>query len=311
MIYRSLRAPEMHHICVCVCTYKRLWLLRTLLQTLENQETGGKFSYSVSIVDNDRSGSARQVVEAHSLQSKVDICYAIEPEQNIARARNLAIANSRGDFVALIDDDELPGSNWLLGMYKALALFDVSGVLGPVRTRYVVPPPRWVKRGRFFERPSYFSGYFLNWWLTRTGNCLLKRELFEGDGNWFLPKFGSGGEDRDFFKRMIQKGHVFVWCDETPVFEAVPPERWDMTIMLKRALLRGKMTYLSRKHDLKDILSSPVLLFTYSLALPLLLAFSPVFGYETFVKHLVKSADHLGKLLALFRIEPIKERYIV
>jgi succinoglycan biosynthesis protein ExoM len=302
---------EKPHICVCICTYKRLWQLKSLLRALEGQETGGRFSYSISIADNDRSGSARQVADAHALQSKVDIRYDIEPEQNIALARNRTIANSRGDFVALIDDDELPGPDWLLNMHKALALFETAGVLGPVIPRYEAPPPRWVKRGRFFERPSYFSAYFLNWWLTRTGNCLLRRSLFKDRRDWFRPEFGSGGEDRDFFKRMIAKGHVFVWCDEAPVFEAVPPERWALNIMLKRALLRGKMTYSSRKNDLKDILSSPFLLAAYSFGLPFLLVFSPVFGYETFVKDLVKSADHLGKLLALFRIYPVKERYIV
>ncbi|MBE3142387.1 MAG: glycosyltransferase family 2 protein [Planctomycetes bacterium] len=300
-----------HHLCVCICTFRRPRLLGELLRALEGQETEGLFEYSISIADNDRSGSARQTVESHARLSKLDIRYDIEPEQNIAMARNKTITNSKGDFVAIIDDDELPDQRWLLNMYKALGFFKTAGILGPIRTRYGVPPPRWVIRGGFFERPSYYSGYFLSWQLTRTGNCLLRRSLFKGNNSWFLEKFGSGGEDRDFFKRMIASGYVFVWCDEAPVFELAPPERWVKITMLKRALLRGKMTYLSKKNNPWNIMGSLTLLLVYLFAMPLLLAFSPIFGYETFMKYLVKSGDHFGKLLAVVHIDLIREKYIV
>jgi succinoglycan biosynthesis protein ExoM len=307
----SLPLPKKPRIFVCFCTFKRPSLLRALLQALERQETEGLFDYSISIADNDFSGSGRPIVEEHALRTRLDIRYTIEPEQNISLARNKAIENSSGDFIALIDDDELPQTDWLLSLYKDLSFFETAGVLGPVFPRYESPPPRWVVRGRFYERPSYYSGHYLSWWLAQTSNCLLRRSLFEDRNDWFQPKFGSGGEDRDFFKRMIAKGNVFVWCNEAPVSESVPPERWAKRTLLKRALLRGKMTYLARKHDMRDILISSALLLIYSLGLPLLLILFPVFGFETFMKYLIKSADHLGKLLALFRIDVVKERYIV
>jgi succinoglycan biosynthesis protein ExoM len=302
--------PEKHHISVCVCTYKRPRLLATLLRTLEGQETGGLFDYEIVVVDNDRSGSARQIVESQIGQSKLPIHYFVEPKQNIAMARNKAIANSKGDFVAFLDDDELPDSRWLLNLFRALILFETAGVLGPVLPCYDVPPPRWVLKGRFFERPTYFSGYFLHWDRTRTGNCLLRRDLFQGDGDWFLPKFGSGGEDRDFFKRMIAHGHVFVWCNEAPLHEAVPPERWKKDVMLKRALLRGKMTYNSRRDRPGDALASFAAAHYYSVGLPFLLIFSPVFGFDVFMKTLIRDCDHLGKIFAMCKIDLIKDRYV-
>ena len=39
----------------------------------------------------------------------------------------------------------------------------------------------------------------------------------------------------------IEQGHYFVWCNEAPVYETVPPERWKKSVILKRALLRGKV----------------------------------------------------------------------
>ena len=54
----------------------------------------------------------------------------------------------------------------------------------------------------------------------------------------FRQEFRAG-EDQDFFRRMIEKGHKFIWCDEAVAYESVPPIRWKRSVMLKRALLRG------------------------------------------------------------------------
>lgn len=302
--------PPKPQICVCICTYKRPRLLGELLGTLNRQETAGLFEYTIVVVDNDKSESGRTVVESEAHRLKIPIRYFVEPEQNIALARNKAVANAHGDYVAFIDDDELPDLLWLLNMYKALILFETAGVLGPVLPRYNVPPPRWVLSGRFFERPRYFSAYFLYWELTRTGNCLLRRAIFEGNGDWFLPQFGSGGEDRDFFKRMSARGHVFVWCNEAPVYESVPQERMKKRVMLKRALLRGKLTYRSQMNSPEKMLGSFAASVFYSLGLPFLFLMSPLFGFDIFMHNLIRDCDHMGKILAMCKIDLVRDRYV-
>lgn len=298
------------HICVCICTFKRAFLLSGLLEGLEGQETEGLFGYSIVIVDNDGSGSARKTVESYAKHSRVPISYHVEPVQNIALARNKAVANSRGDYVAFIDDDEVPSLGWLLNLYKSLVFFETSGVLGPVLPLYRGSPPSWVLNGEFFARPTYYSGYFLDWDITRMGNCLLRRSVFTERDDWFLAPYGRGGEDRDFFKRKIAQGHVFVWCREAPLFEIIPPERWALSHMIKRALLRGRQTYIAQQHEARNLLSSLGAILLYSMGLPLLFAFSPLVGYDNFVKYLIKDFDHLGKLTAFFGIDPVKERYV-
>ena len=298
-------------ICVCICTYKRPHLLRELLRSLDDQECGGLFNYYIVVVDNDRSESGRTIVESEATRSRTTILYFIEPDQNIAKARNKAIANSQGDFVAFIDDDEVPDSRWLLNMYKSLIRFQTAGVLGPVLPRYEVPPPRWVGDGRFYERPTYHTGYFMPWRLTLTANCLIKRGVFDENRDWFDPKFGSGGEDRDFFKRIIARGYIFVWINEAPVFEWVSRGRMKKAVMLKRALLRGKMAYRSQiKRPGRIMISFPAII-CYTLGLPLLFLLSPLFGFDVFMKNLIKDCDHLGKICTLFGIDLVKEGYII
>src|SRR4051812_43278175 len=96
------------HICVCICTFKRLGFLRRLLAALAAQETGGLFTYSVVVADNDRHESAKAVVDEWTLGSLLRVAYCVQPRQNIALTRNQAIAHAKGDYIAFIDDDEWP-----------------------------------------------------------------------------------------------------------------------------------------------------------------------------------------------------------
>jgi succinoglycan biosynthesis protein ExoM len=281
-----------------------------MLRRLDEQETGGLFKYSIVIVDNDSLESARETVETHARRSKIAISYTIEPRQNIALARNKAIDVSKGDFIGFIDDDEFPSSRWLLNLYIAINRYKADGVLGPVLPYFEKKPPKWILKGRFFERPANISGKVLEWQNTRTGNALLKRAIFEEDRIWFRHEYGSGGEDRDFFKRKIGQGHVFVWCDEALVYEKVPPERWKIKVLIKRALIRGKMAFNPSESRPKNILISAAAIIVYTVSLPLLFVLSLIIGYDVFIKYLIKNCDHIGRILALFNIELASDKYL-
>jgi glycosyltransferase involved in cell wall biosynthesis len=113
------------HITVCICTYKRPNFLKRLLEGLLQLETASLFSYSVVVVDNDRDESARAVVSDFQKSSLISTVYCVEPRQSIALARNAALASAVGDYVALIDDDEVPTCDWLLKLVDCLSEFDV------------------------------------------------------------------------------------------------------------------------------------------------------------------------------------------
>src|SRR4029453_1875794 len=65
------------HISVCVCTYKRPLLLRRLLKELSAQDSGGFFTFSIVVVDNDSSGSARPVADDFAAGSPVWVAYCL------------------------------------------------------------------------------------------------------------------------------------------------------------------------------------------------------------------------------------------
>ena len=233
-----------HHICVCICTYKRPDLLRILLSKLEEQETESQFDYSIVIVDNDKSESARETVESYARQSKISISYFVEAEQNIALARNKAAENARGDFIAFIDDDEYPSDTWLITLYTAFNNYKPSGgVLGPVIPYFPEGTPQWLIKSEICERPNHPTGTILNWDMTRTGNVLLLGRIFGEKRLLFNPKRGrTGGEDKELFKALMEQGYSFIWCREAEVYETIYPERSKLSYYLHLNLMNGGVT---------------------------------------------------------------------
>ncbi len=178
------------HVCVCICTFMRPVLLSRALNYIVNQTTENKFTFSIVVVDNDLSGSAKEVVS----QIKTDLVYDVEPVQNIALARNRAVKNASGDFFVFMDDDEFPSNNWLLNLYSTQHSFQSAGVLGPVKPYYEGIPPKWLIDSGICERPDFKTGTMLSPKFTRTGNVLIRADIFTKDGNLFNPKFGRVGE---------------------------------------------------------------------------------------------------------------------
>jgi glycosyltransferase involved in cell wall biosynthesis len=293
------------HISVCVCTYKRPDLLRRLLHAVDGQETGGRFTFSLVVADNDERGSAETVIRDFAATSSVPVRYCVEPRQNIALTRNRAVENADGDFAAFIDDDEFPDRRWLLTLFEACHEYHAAGVIGPVRRHFDRTPPAWVAKGRFYERPSYPTGSVIEWTMGRTNNVLLKREVLAADPQPFRPEFRTG-EDQDFFRRMIEKGHLFIWCDEAIVYEVVPPIRWKRSFMVRRALLQGTDSVLQPTFGARAVVKSVVAVLAYVAALPV----SLLFGQRWFMTVLVKLCDHVGRLLATVGINAIREPYV-
>ena len=105
---------------------------------------------------------------------------------------------------------------------------------------------------------------------------------------------------------MIGKGHVFVWCHEALAYETVPPIRWNRTFMLKRALLRGAVSLVHPTAGGRAIAKSVIAAPVYTAALP----FAFALGQDRFMTCLIKLFDHIGRLLAVVGVRPIRQPYV-
>jgi glycosyltransferase involved in cell wall biosynthesis len=275
------------------------------LDELAAQETGGLFTFSIVVADNDEQRSAESVVMEFATASALSVTYCVEPLQNISMARNKAIENAVGDFIAFIDDDEFPTQRWLVTLFQTLNKYRVDGVLGPVKRHFDEAPPKWLLKSSFYTRMVYPTGTALDKEEGRTGNVLLKKQLFDGQAQPFRPELRVG-EDKEFFRRMSDLGYQFIWSADAVAFEVVPPARWKRVFMLKRALFRGAHVPLQPNFGLRKVAKSLVAVLAYSLMLPVAL----LLGQHRFMTLLVKLCDHLGLLLALIGINRLHQAYI-
>jgi succinoglycan biosynthesis protein ExoM len=262
------------------------------------------FTYSAVVADNDPDQSAEQLVSDLSLRLPLRIKYCSEKQPNIALARNKALQNADSEFIAFIDDDEFPTEEWLWNLFKTCTKFGVAGALGPVKPSFETEPPKWVRKGRFFDRPTFETGYKMNWDQSRTGNVLFKKAILNSVDVPFRPQFATAGEDVDFFRRMMEMGHSFVWCNEAVAYEVVPASRCTRSYLLKRALLRGSNFNKHPADRIKNATKSLIAVPCYTLALP----FLALFGEHVFLKYLIKLLDHGSRLLAYVGLSAVTRR---
>jgi glycosyltransferase involved in cell wall biosynthesis len=280
-------------------------MLERCLQRVGGQKQRG-FTHSVVVVDNDVQESARAVVEALTGSAGLQIVYLVEAEPNISRARNKAVKYATGDYVAFIDDDEFPEAEWLLNLHAACQRFAADGVLGPVLPFFEGSPPEWLVKSELCARRSFQTGTpITNPRFLRTGNVLFSRRLVADIAEPFDPRMGrTGGEDADFFGRMVAAGRSFVWCDEARVYEEVPVERQTLRYHVERACIRGVTEADKEARFGLRTLKSMLAALLYAVSLPIFM----LTGYHRFARYLVRCVDHVAKLLAKCGIRLVKER---
>jgi hypothetical protein len=141
------------------------------------------------------------------------------------------------DFIAFIDDDEIPSAHWLDELLWTQAEFTADVVSGPVLPRYAPEVADWVKRGGFFDARASATGTPRK--ACASNNVLIGTHVFRQ-----VPRFDdafalSGAEDTNFFLRVRQAGHEIVWSQEAAVFEAVSAKRATVAWILRREYQTG------------------------------------------------------------------------
>jgi len=234
-------------ISICICSYRRPSLALTL-ESLARQRAPQGVSLEVVVVDNDCTESARSVTEAVAARMPWPVQYQVEPNKGLSSARNHCLAFARGDWLALIDDDETAEPDWLANLYAVARRCEADAVIGAVRPSFEFAPPGWLVASGFYERTPSATGARLEHGEGLTGNALLRAAFLKAQDLSFDECFNTtGSEDSDFFRRFLERGGIMVGCREAVVSEKVPSERMTADYVRRRSLQIGE-TYARITH---------------------------------------------------------------
>ena len=122
----------MVNVSVLIGTYNRCERLRGTLQALKAQRLDAGMAPELVVVDNRSTDATRAVVEEEGARAPWPVRYVYEPMQGLCAARNRAIHEARGRWLAFIDDDVRPDQEWLRMIVRAFQQWNAEGVCGRV-----------------------------------------------------------------------------------------------------------------------------------------------------------------------------------
>ncbi len=244
---RSIVPPKISAI---VCTYNRGGLLSRALQSLVEQSLNRRL-YEVVIVDNGSTDNTLDIVTAfQSAHHETQISFVSAPKQGLGYARNIGFENSRGTYLAFMDDDAWADKDWLELTLECFERVKPKPrvVGGPIYPHYDSRKPSWFKddyeirtwgdHPRFLKRGESFSG----------SNMILEREIIADCGG-FDVKVGmrghylSVGEETNLFNRIWQDEsdeRVLYYSPHLMMFHAVSEQKMTVMYQLKRAFATGQ-----------------------------------------------------------------------
>ena len=225
-------------VAITALTYRRPNGLRALLDGIFGQVGLDDIDVRLILIDNDEAGTGRPVLEAWNPPSWLQVTYAIEPRRGIASARNRSVALAGDvDFLAFIDDDEVPDPKWLAALLAAQRMTGADVVHGPVVPRFEHAPPSWAVAARCFERPTFPHLAPLHY--AATNNALIRRASLPSCEPFDTRYDLAGGEDTNLFERLHRGGAQLRWSADAVVVEVVPPSRVRPSWVLRRSYRRG------------------------------------------------------------------------
>lgn len=241
------RAGRPASVVIGACTYRRPRELERMLAGIAQQEfrLNERPAFEILIVDNEGNPEAEVICSAFSSnQPDIPITCVIEQNRGISQARNAILDNLPPDcdFLAMIDDDEVPGTAWLDSLLSTQAHTDADIVRGPVIARYSDSAPEWVVKGGYFGWPDTAEQYREGRPMTSAagGNVLMRMSAVRRSGVRFNAVLSlSGGEDSLFFNKLVEHGSRIVYSRLATVEEFIPPERTSLAALLRLSYRNG------------------------------------------------------------------------
>lgn len=226
----------MPRISIIVATYNRAKQLLGTLESLVQQDLPAA-EWECVVVDNNSKDDTQKLfsgfVEKHS---EFNLRIVREERQGLSFARNRGIEESRGEIIAIIDDDELVNKEFAKSYLELFTKCDNAVVAGGrVVPNYPSGRPSWLSH--FTEKPIANPTdwgdnirKFPKGRIPAGGNMAFRREILLKYGGFdtTLGRVGgklTGGEESDLFERLANDGVEFWYVPDAIIYHIIAKEK--------------------------------------------------------------------------------------
>lgn len=201
----------------------------------------------VVVVDNNVTPTLGRRLGA-TLDHRVRIVH--QPHVGLSRARNTAVANGRGAWLAFLDDDTVPNRDWLEALLEGIGRYHAAVVGGGIDLEFRGDPPDWLdQHHRRLLAELHYDGQDIpclgeDQYICG-GNLAAHATTFRELGG-FAESFGRGtgtlrsSEELEWCRRAQTLGRSVAFLPAARVRHIIDPSRLTLRYSLRRAYWQGR-----------------------------------------------------------------------
>jgi glycosyltransferase involved in cell wall biosynthesis len=200
--------------------------------------------WEIVIVDDGSTDHTRAVVDSYRPKLEDKLRYIHQPNRGLPAARNTGISVARGEFIALLDADDV----WLPHrLERGVRVMDADPGIGLAHARVVRINAQGSITGQLKVQPKHMTGRIATYIYTRRAHIVCPTVLFRKScletAGWFDETM-QATEDRDLWFRIALRYKV-AYIDEVLAYYRLSPT--SMTANLDR-LLKGQLYFVAKHH---------------------------------------------------------------
>jgi glycosyltransferase involved in cell wall biosynthesis len=266
-------SQDLFSITVAIPTYNGAQRLPKVLEALRHQRHTEGITWDVVVIDNNSSDTTDQVVRSYqeNWEEPDSLTYYLEPHQGAAFARERAIKAAKGNYVAFLDDDNIPAPDWIFSIHRFSQDYPHIGAFsGQIHGDYEVEPPENFQKIAAFlairehgPHPFRFNPDNLN--LPPSAGLVVRKQAWN-DAVPSQPKLKGrlgqsmiGGEDYEVLLHLHQAGWEIWYNPQMHINHCIPRHRLEREYLLFLARGVGLATCQLRMINARPI-DKPVIL---------------------------------------------------
>ncbi|MBO4712064.1 glycosyltransferase family 2 protein [bacterium] len=295
-------------ISIAVCTYNRADVLPKCLESLVDQ-TADTELFEVLIIDNNSTDDTKKIATDFCKKSS-NFKYIFEEKQGLSHARNRAITEANGEYIAYIDDDAIANKDWVKKIESVIQNNkDIAAFGGPIYPWYNKEKPKWFKDE--FATHSYGKQHFQ---LTEQNcpfglsgsNMIFKKEILN-KYNGFSAEYGmtgnkiAFGEESFLFNKMLKNNENIQYFPDIKVSHLVSAKSYSLKEAFKRSIQNGKaIAHIRGSRPLSIDFIKKLSMFCLSLFELTILTLPGIFSKALLYKKLKKFGYFAGYIAGIF-----------